>query len=145
MAATATHLQQHPTIAILGREIASDSDIDTAIRAGLSTSALKQLQAVWNLTIAELSSALAIPRSTLLQMMRSPRKMSSADSDRLYRVTQILSLAEQYIGNRQHALGWFRTPNSTLGSVTPFHAIETEIGRQRVIQVLGAIAYGGVA
>jgi putative toxin-antitoxin system antitoxin component (TIGR02293 family) len=119
--------------------------MDTAIRAGLSTSALKQLQEVWSLTIAELSSALAIPRSTLLQMMRSPRKMSSADSDRLYRFTQILSLAEQYIGNRQDALGWFRAPNSTLGSVTPFHAIETEIGRQRVIQVLGAIAYGGVA
>jgi len=134
-----------PGIAVLGRDAASESDLDAAIRAGLSTSVLKQLQQSWNLTVVELSAALAIPRSTLMQMMRSPKKMSPAESDRLYRFAQVLALAERYIGDRSRALGWLRHPNPVLGSVTPLHALETEIGRQRVIQALGAIAYGGVS
>jgi putative toxin-antitoxin system antitoxin component (TIGR02293 family) len=145
MAATVTNLSPNPGIAIFGRHLATESDIDAAIRAGLSTSALKQLQTSWNLTVLELSAALAIPRSTLMQMMRSPKRMTPADSDRLYRFAQVLALAERYIGDRGRALGWLRHPNTVLGSVTPLHALETEIGRQRVIQALGAVAYGGVS
>jgi putative toxin-antitoxin system antitoxin component (TIGR02293 family) len=146
MAATATpHRPQFVPIEFFGHKTASDSEIESAIRAGLSTSVLKQLQTSWNLTVLELSAALAIPRSTLMQMMRSPRRMSPADSDRLYRLAQVLALAERYIGDRSRALGWLRHPNAILGSVTPLHALETEIGRQRVIQTLGVIAYGGVS
>ena len=119
--------------------------MEAAIRAGLSTSALKQLQSTWNLTVLELSAGLAVPRSTLMQMMRSPKRMTTADSDRLYRFVQVLTLAERYIGDRVRALGWLRASNVVLGSSTPLHALETEIGRQRVLQALGAIAYGGVS
>ncbi len=146
MATTVTQHQPQPVpIEFFGHNGTSDAEMDCAIRAGLSTSALKQLQTAWNLTVLELSAALAIPRSTLMQMMRSPKKMTPADSDRLYRFAQVLALAERSIGDRSRALGWLRHPNTVLGSVTPLHALETEIGRQRVIQALGAIAYGGVS
>jgi putative toxin-antitoxin system antitoxin component (TIGR02293 family) len=146
MATTATpHPPQLVPIELFGHETTSDSEMEAAIRAGLSTSVVKQLQISWSLTILELSAALAIPRSTLMQMMRSPKRMTPADSDRLYRFAQVLALAERYIGDRDRALGWLRHPNTVLGSVTPLHALETEIGRQRVIQTLGVIAYGGVS
>ena len=146
MAATAPlHPPQHIPIEFFGQKPTSDAEMDSAIRAGLSTSVLKQLQTSWNLTVLELSAALAIPRSTLMQMMRSPKRMTPAESDRLYRFAQVLALAERYIGDRSSALGWLRHPNTVLGSVTPLHALETEIGRQRVIQALGVIAYGGVS
>jgi len=145
LAATVTQPSPQPGIAVFGRDLATESDLDAAIRAGLSTYVLKQFQQSWNLTVLELSAALAIPRSTLMQMMRSPKRMSPADSDRLYRFAQVLALAERYIGDRSRAVGWLRHPNPVLGSVTPLHALETEIGRQRVIQALGAIAYGGVS
>jgi putative toxin-antitoxin system antitoxin component (TIGR02293 family) len=146
MAATTTAHQPHLVpIEFFGRNPTTDAEMESAIRAGLSTSALKQLQTSWNFTVLEISAALAIPRSTLMQMMRSPKKMTLADSDRLYRFAQVLALAERYIGDRSRALGWLRYPNEVLGSVTPLHALETEIGRQRVIQTLGVIAYGGVS
>ncbi len=146
MAATAIpHPSQPVPIEFFGYKATSDAEMESAIRAGLSTSVLKQVQTSWNLTVLELSAALAIPRSTLMQMMRSPKRMTPADSDRLYRFAQVLALAEHYIGDRGRALGWLRQPNTVLGSVTPLHALETEIGRQRVIQALGVIAYGGVS
>ena len=146
MGTTATpHQPQLVPIELFGHKTTSDAEMDSAIRDGLSTSVLKQLQTSWNLTVLELSAALAIPRSTLMQMMRSPKKMTPADSDRLYRFAQVLALAERYVGDRSRALGWLRHPNTVLGSATPLHAIETEIGRQRVIQTLGVIAYGGVS
>jgi len=145
LAATVTPPSPKSGIAIFGQDLVTESDLDAAIRAGVSSSALRQLQTAWNLTVLELSAALAIPRSTLMQMMRSPKKMTPAESDRLYRFAQVLALAERSIGDRSRALGWLRHPNPVLGSVTPLHALETEIGRQRVIQALGAIAYGGVS
>ncbi len=146
MAATVTqHQPRTVPIEFFGHKTTSDAEMESAIRAGLSTSVLKQLQTSWNLTVLELSAALAIPRSTLMQMMRSPKRMTPSDSDRLYRFAQVLALAERYIGDRGRALGWLRHPNTVLGSVTPLHALETEIGRQRVIQTLGVIAYGGVS
>jgi putative toxin-antitoxin system antitoxin component (TIGR02293 family) len=139
------HQPQFVPIEFFGYKATSDAEMESAIRAGLSTSVLKQVQTSWNITVLELSAALAIPRSTLMQMMRSPKRMTPADSDRLYRFAQVLALAERYIGDRGRAIGWLRQPNTVLGSVTPLHALETEIGRQRVLQALGVIAYGGVS
>jgi len=128
-----------------GRIVRSESEMETAVREGLSTSVLRQIQSGWGLTVMEISGGLSIPRSTLMHMMKEPKRMTAADSDRVYRLVSILALAEQYIGDRLRALAWLRQPNRMLGSATPLSALETEIGRQRVLQVLGQIAYGGVA
>ena len=131
--------------ASFSQEIGSETEMESAVRGGLPTSVLKQIEIDWKLTIIELSRTLAIPRTNLMQMMRCSRRMTSADSDRVYRLVEVLSLAEESVGDRWRTLAWLRTPNSALGLATPMRAIETEAGRLRVIQSLGAIAYGSVS
>jgi putative toxin-antitoxin system antitoxin component (TIGR02293 family) len=96
--------------------------------------------------VVELAASLAIPKSTLMRLPTTKQKrMATGQSDRAYRLASILALAEEAIGDRTKAQLWLKQPNQALGSVTPLHALETEIGSRRVEQVLGRIAYGGVS
>ena len=146
----------HPTVqqvydqfggaAGLGAEIRSESEMEAALRKGLPMSALGAIRQNWNLTIVELAESLAIPKSTLMRLLVNKQKrMAIGQSDRAYRLAAILALAEEAIGDRPKARLWLKQPNQALGSVTPLHALETEIGSRRVEQVLGRIAYGGVS
>jgi len=146
MPSLANHVyEQLGGIASFGHEIGSEAEMESAVRGGLPTSVLKQIEIDWKLTIIELSRTLAIPRINLMQMMRCSRRMTSADSDRVYRLVEVLTLAEESVGDRWRTLAWLRTPNPALGLVTPLRAMETESGRMWVMQSLGAIAYGGVS
>ncbi len=130
----------------VGAAIHSEKEMDDAVREGLPFSALGALRENWNLTFVELASSLAIPKSTLMRLLASKQKrMATGQSDRAYRLASILALAESCIGDRQKAQHWLKQPNQALGSVTPLHALETEIGTRRVEQVLGRIAYGGIS
>lgn len=71
--------------------------------------------------------------------------MGPVESDRVYRLASILTLAEQYIGDRKIAQSWIRQPNHALANPTPLNALQTEIGARLVEQVLGRIAYGGLS
>jgi putative toxin-antitoxin system antitoxin component (TIGR02293 family) len=124
----------------------SESEMEAALRKGLPMSALGAIRQNWNLTIVELAESLAIPKSTLMRLLTNKQKrMATGQSDRAYRLAAILALAEEAIGDRRKAQHWLKQPNQALGSVTPLHALETEIGSRRVEQVLGRIAYGGVS
>lgn len=129
----------------IGTLVKSEGQMETVLRTGIPVTALNSLRDKWGFTIAELSEVLDIGKSTLMRKQEQRGSLSSADSDRLYRLASILSMAEEYIGDIQKARHWIRQPNLVLGGATPFKAIETEIGAQRVIQVLGRIAYGGVS
>jgi putative toxin-antitoxin system antitoxin component (TIGR02293 family) len=128
-----------------GMLIKSEGQMESLLRAGIPVTALNSLRDKWGFTIAELAEALDIAKSTLMRKQEQRGSLSSADSDRLYRLASILSLAEEYIGDLAKARHWIRQPNLVLGGVTPLKALETEIGAQRVTQVLGRIAYGGVS
>jgi uncharacterized protein (DUF2384 family) len=54
-------------------------------------------------------------------------------------------MANEYLGDRQHALHWLKRPNRALGGVAPVAAIDTELGARQVENILGRIAYGGIS
>jgi putative toxin-antitoxin system antitoxin component (TIGR02293 family) len=129
----------------IGTEVSSEKELDGLLREGLPVSVLQEIRDGWGMTIIELSNSLSIPKSTLMRMLEQGRRMSAADSDRVYRLASVLAWAEECIGSRKKAQAWLRNPNQALGNVTPLRAIETGIGVRQVEQVLGRIAYGGVS
>lgn len=129
----------------VGVQVRSESEMERLLREGLPISVLGNFRENWGFTVMELAGSLAIPKSTLMRMLERRQRMASADSDRVYRLASILALAEQAIGDRKKAQRWLRQTNQVLGSQTPLHALDTEIGVRRVEQILGRIAYGGVS
>ncbi len=129
----------------VGAQIRSESEMERLLRDGLPISVLGNFRENWGFTVMELAGSLAIPKSTLMRMLERRQRMASADSDRVYRLASVLALAEQAIGDRKKAQRWLRQTNQALGSQTPLHALDTEIGVHRVEQLLGRIAYGGVS
>jgi putative toxin-antitoxin system antitoxin component (TIGR02293 family) len=128
-----------------GVEVHSEGDMEELLRQGLPVSVLGNVRENWGFTVMELAGSLSIPKSTLMRMLGRRNRMAHGDSDRLYRLASILTLAEKAIGDREKAQHWLRQPNQVLGNKTPLRALETEIGARRVEQVLGRIAYGGLS
>jgi putative toxin-antitoxin system antitoxin component (TIGR02293 family) len=116
----------------IGTLIKSEGQMESLLRAGIPVTALNSLRDKWGFTIAELAEALDIAKSTLMRKQEQRGSLSSADSDRLYRLASILTLAEEYIGDLAKARHRIRQPNLVLGGVTPLKAMETAIGAERV-------------
>lgn len=128
----------------LGRHLASDRDLREAIREGFRPAVVEELMRASGLTLKELANALDLsPRS--LQRRRSSGRLARYESDRLYRLARIVAIANEYLGDRERALRWFKRPNRALGGIAPVAAIDTELGARQVENILGRIAYGGIS
>ena len=83
------------------------------------------------------------PRS--LQRRRHEGRLARHESDRLYRLARIITLAKHYLGAEATATRWLKRPNRALGGAVPLELIDTELGARSVENVLGRIAYGSVS
>ena len=72
-------------------------------------------------------------------------RMESYESDRLYRLDRIITIAKLYLGDADLAMRWLKQPNRSLGGSPPLELIDTEPGARAVENVLGRIAYGGIS
>jgi putative toxin-antitoxin system antitoxin component (TIGR02293 family) len=127
----------------LGRQLSSDRDLRDAIREGFPPAAVNRLMRASGLTLKELASALDLSARSL-QRRRNGR-LTSYESDRLYRLARIVALATESLGDHARAARWLKRPNRALGGVPPLAAIDTELGARQVEKVLGRIDYGGIS
>jgi putative toxin-antitoxin system antitoxin component (TIGR02293 family) len=121
-----------------GVEVQSEGDMEELLRQGLSVSILGNVRENSGFTVMELADSLSIPKSIRMRMLERRNRMGPGESDRVYRLASILTLAEKAIGDREKAQPWLRQPSQVLGNQTPLRALETEIGARRVEQVPGA-------
>jgi putative toxin-antitoxin system antitoxin component (TIGR02293 family) len=129
---------------VLRRNLATQRDLCEAIREGFPPAVVEALMRASGLTLKELAEALDLsPRS--LQRRRRSGRLARFESDRLYRLARIVALAEQSLGDREHAVRWLKRSNRALGGTAPISAIDTELGARQVENVLGRIAYGGIS
>ena len=129
---------------VLRRNLATQRDLCEAIREGFPPAVVEALMRASGLTLKELAEALDLsPRS--LQRRRRSGRLARFESDRLYRLARIVALAEQSLGDREHAVRWLKRSNRALGGIAPVNAMDTELGARQVENVLGRIAYGGIS
>ncbi len=106
----------------------------------LPTSSIKRLIAL-GLTRAELD-ALVIPLRTLQHRRSRREKLTVEESDRVLRVTRLLSQAESVYGSRERALAWLRRPHPRLSHRTPLEMSRTDTGSRIVEELLVQIDEG---
>jgi putative toxin-antitoxin system antitoxin component (TIGR02293 family) len=128
----------------LGRPVHTIEDMKAAIREGFPQAVVQALIEASGRTLKEVASSIDLSVHSLRRPKHEGR-LAKYESDRLYRLARMLTLAEHFIGNRKKAIAWLRRPNLVLGSLPPLRFLDTEPGALQVEQVLGRIGYGGIS
>lgn len=114
------------------------------IRKGLPSLTLDSFGQKIHATNAELAQMLGVSVRTLAWRRRKGI-LTSNESERLYRVARVIARAEDVFDHRANGLTWLKSPNISLGGVTPISMLDTEIGAELVMDTLGRIEHGIVA
>lgn len=119
----------------------SSLDWVAIVREGLPASALGALAGNLNLTRGELGTALGIAERTLARR-RKEGVFSAEESAKLLRLARVAARATDVFEKNALALDWLKRPNRALGGARPLDLLDTEIGGENVLDVLGRIEHG---
>jgi len=111
------------------------------IRAGLPLSALDALAAELNVERSVLAHIVGVSLRTRGGKRGGDTRLGSAASDRLARVRRIRDLATHVFGEREKANLWLTSPSRGLNREIPLRLLDTDLGTQRVQEILGQIEH----
>ena len=113
------------------------------LRAGLPFASLSAVASSFGFSGEDTAAILRIPARTLARRKRQHR-LSPEESDRLFRLGRIATLAEDVLGDREKASRWLRTANRALGGTPPLSRLDTDLGAEEVEAALLRLAHGVV-
>lgn len=126
---------------LLGLHPGDRLQVIEAVAQGLEVSAFERVAAALGVTEKRLAELLRIKPSTLACRKRIGR-LSSEESERLYRMAFLVEQAVQVLGSLDGARRWLTTDKRALGGVSPLVFAKTEPGAREVEDLLGRIEYG---
>jgi putative toxin-antitoxin system antitoxin component (TIGR02293 family) len=112
------------------------------ILEGLTFAAVERVKARLALTDTELARLLGVGEATLRRARASQSVLDSSTSNRLYRLSKIVALAEEILETPDNATSWLRRPQPALGGEVPLVLLTTEAGADEVETLLRRIDYG---
>jgi putative toxin-antitoxin system antitoxin component (TIGR02293 family) len=69
-------------------------------------------------------------------------RLDVATSDRVVRLARVLALATDVLESEAHAVAWMREPSEALGERTPLETLATDIGAEKVTNMLRQMEHG---
>ena len=130
---------------LLGRprnEVRERREWHTRILEGFEFDAVEKIKAHASLTDAELAALLGIGEATLRRARVAGATLDAATSDRLYRLSKVIAVAEEVLESTTGAIGWLRRPQPALQGRTPLELLVTQAGADQVETLLRRIDYG---
>lgn len=113
----------------------------SAIRRGFPSQTLDSFATNVGATNSEMAEMLGLSARTLAGR-RCEERLSPAGSERLLCLAKTVARTEDVFGDLSNGLAWLRSSNISLGGVAPISLLDTELGAELVIDVLGRIEYG---
>ena len=110
------------------------------VREGLPARVLDALAENLTLTRTELGAALGIAERTLARR-RKEGVFTAEESAKLLRLARVARRATEVFERSEAAIDWPKRPNRALGG-EPLDLLDTEIGAENVLDVLGRIEHG---
>lgn len=83
-----------------------------------------------------------IPPRTLQHRIAKGEPLSPVESERAYRLANVISLADQVFGNHEKSLRWLHKPLKALGGKAPLDVLDNEPGSRMVEDLLGRLDEG---
>ncbi len=119
----------------------SSLDWVAIVREGLPARVLDALAMNLELTRGELAAALGIAERTLARR-RKEGIFTAEESAKLLRLARVARRAAEVFEMGEAAVDWLKRPNRALGSARPLDLLDTDIGGENVVDVLGRIEHG---
>lgn len=119
----------------------SPIDLIQISRKGIKKSALSNLSKALNISMAQLAKLLPVTERTL-QRRAANSLLNSTTSQQVILIGQLVTKGEEVFGNRESFQNWLKQPNTALGGYVPLDVLDTTIGVQLVMDVLGRLEHG---
>ncbi|MGH8496778.1 MAG: type II RES/Xre toxin-antitoxin system antitoxin [Gammaproteobacteria bacterium] len=116
-------------------------DLRLVVRDGLPAKTVDAVMDAYGVSQETVVKLLGVSESTLRRRRESGR-LTSVESDRLYRLASAGASAEKALGSRERAVNWLHSPNRALEGETPLSMLDTDIGYQRIRDILGRLEHG---
>lgn len=113
-----------------------------ALEAGLPSTALGELAELLGLSKARLIEALKLVQRTMTDREKRRERFSPVESERLYRVVRVRSLARKIFATDAAASEWLNLPDRSLGNKAPLEMLATDLGSQKVENLVKAMMHG---
>jgi len=125
----------------VGRGVRSADDLVAKVRSGLPFASLMAVMDGYGISRDALCRILHLsPRNFLRR--REQKRLAPDESDRLYRLARVIAHANRVFEDPADSADWIHAPNLTLGKREPVALLDTNIGVQRIDDVLGRIEHG---
>jgi putative toxin-antitoxin system antitoxin component (TIGR02293 family) len=127
---------------VIRRKLDSDFDYVDMIRVGLPIAALAAIAKSLDLPEDQILTALRIPKRTAARRKATNERLRPVETERLLRLARAMATATDVLGDRKEAAGWLQRPHPVLGDLSPISLLDTDIGLQKVLDILSRIEYG---
>ena len=126
---------------LLGNHIPEPIDLINLTRKGISKSEALSVQHHMGISQKELALLLHLTPRTL-QRMSEEDVLPPVASGQLIELARIFGRAIEVLGEEALARQWLRTPLQALNQTTPLALMDTPVGIQWVLALLGRIEHG---
>jgi putative toxin-antitoxin system antitoxin component (TIGR02293 family) len=128
---------------LMGLGAGPEIDAVALVQTGLPTTVIEGLARSLGTSQRGLLAASAIAPATLTRRRNAGGRLTPAESDRVYRIADLLAAAIRlFEGDRDAARGWLMEPARALGGATPFAYLATEVGATEVRRLIGRLEHG---
>lgn len=119
------------------------SELHRLVGQGLPAAVIQRLEKSLQLTATESARLLAVSPSSRKRLKLTPRRrLDTAASDRAMRLASTIAEATEVFGDKDKAIGWFKTHSLALGGAAPLDLMTSDPGAQLVREELDRIRYG---
>ncbi len=126
---------------ILNSNPSSSSEWITLVRQGIPASAIDAVMNVLEISQLELCKTLNIPIRTLVRRKKEGL-LTPEESEKLHRLARVTERSVEVFESIDLALDWLKIPNGSLEGATPLSLLDTDLGSQSVMDILGRIEHG---
>lgn len=119
----------------------SPEELLVAVRKGFPFRAFTAVTRHLGATPQRVTVVLGIPSRTVARRKKSGH-FTPQESDRLFRLANVLAQAVETLGSDVKAQRWMAEPNTALGGAAPLDLLDTDIGARQVEDTLLRIDHG---
>jgi putative toxin-antitoxin system antitoxin component (TIGR02293 family) len=112
-----------------------------AIKNGITKEQLEALKDQSGLDYDTLASILNVAKATL-HNKKGKEKFDQYISERIFLLADLYSYGYEAFESREQFNQWMKTPNRSIGGVTPLSILDTLYGLEEVKHLIGRIEYG---